>query len=70
MDRSIAPFNAGATGGLGRTIRDTLVEVAMMLFGSATFQPKPSLEHEEQQRTAPKNELRPASSGSGSSWAG
>jgi hypothetical protein len=67
MDRSIAPFNAGTTGGLGRTIRDTLVEVAMMLFGSATFQPKPNLEREEQQRTAAKNELRPASSGSRSS---
>jgi hypothetical protein len=60
MNRSIAPFNAPATGGVGRAIRDGLAEAVALLFASATFQPRPKLEREVRERIKPTEDESPA----------
>lgn len=46
MNRSVATYPAYAAGGIGRTIRDALAEVASLLFASAPFQPRREIERE------------------------
>jgi hypothetical protein len=54
MERGATFFTAyGNGGGVARTIRDTIGEVAALLFGSAPFAPHPSVEQEVQTLVAP-----------------
>ena len=54
MDRTTASFSAYSAPGIARTIRDAFAEVASLLFGSATFEPRPSLELEVRELVEPQ----------------
>jgi len=47
MDRTVSAPN------IARTIRDAIADVAALLFGSATFEPRSSLEHEVRELVEP-----------------
>ena len=53
MDRNLSTPNVAVAGGITRTIRDAFAEVAALLFGSATFEPKSTLEHELRELVEP-----------------
>jgi hypothetical protein len=46
MDRGTALFPAYSTTSLARSIREAFGEVAALLFGSATFSPRPAVDQE------------------------
>lgn len=54
MDRTTANFPAYSAPGIARTIRDAFAEVAALLFGSATFEPRQSLELEVRELVEPQ----------------
>jgi hypothetical protein len=54
MDRTTANFPAYSAPGIARTIRDAFAEVAALLFGSAPFQPRKSLELEVRELIEPQ----------------
>lgn len=53
MDRSTVSFPAYRSPGYVQTLSDAFVEVATMLFGSATFEPHRSFEAETREMVAP-----------------
>jgi len=54
MNRSAATLSVSPSSGIVRTIRDAIAEVASLLFGSATFEPRPSLELEVRDLVEPQ----------------
>jgi hypothetical protein len=54
MDRTTESFPAYSAPGIARTIRDAFAEVASLLFGSATFEPRQSLELEVRELVEPQ----------------
>jgi len=46
MDRGTALFSAYSTSAIAKSIREAFGEVAALLFGSATFTPRPALDDE------------------------
>jgi hypothetical protein len=46
MDRGTALFPAYSSAGIAKSIRDAFGEVAALLFGSATFTPRPAVDDE------------------------
>ena len=46
MDRSTALFPAYSSASIAKSIRDAFGEVAALLFGSATFTPRPAVDDE------------------------
>lgn len=53
MDRIASRPGVAAAGVIGRTIKDAFADVAALLFGSATFEPRSSLEHEVRELVEP-----------------
>jgi hypothetical protein len=53
MDRGTALFPAYATAAISRSVREAFGEVAALLFGSATFHPRPAVDEEVHALVAP-----------------